>query len=1234
MGLSAWFVFTAIDLFKMGTFIGGATAVGLSFLAVFMLKALFFKSQMSYEGMKEIKQEDEPKLFGFLHKLADEAKAPRPKKVFLSNRVNASVFYDLSFFNLFFPSKKNLEIGLGLINVLNVGELKAVLAHEFGHFAQRSMLIGRYVYIAQKIAGHIVGKRDALDTFLSGLSRIDLRIAWIGWLLSILVWSIRAITDTLFSIVVIAERALSREMEFHADLMAVSLTGSDAIVHGLHRLRAADEGFQIAMNFANQKLHEKKAVTNIYELQSNIITHRRRVLNQEDYGEALRIKTDSPDGHRVFKSHGTRPPEMWATHPDDFLREENAKRHYIGATIDDRSSWELFTNPEETQIAMTKILIDSAKMEDLEPIASPEAISEQNDEYNKIFLNTEYRGAYLSRYLFRGYNNPEEAYTSAELGSNVSANLQNLYPESLGHDLEALRDLEEELELLEALKKDVFSAQEGVITHRGETMKRKKLPEIMEQVKEEVTQARQKIWSHDRKCRAAHLQACSSDWQEYLKSLGTLIHYAEHNEARISHLRNQLNALVAIVLADGKVSSSELDRVLAASNQLYAALHAVHSRSNEVQLSKPVVEKLTEASWKEELGEFGLVSVNADNINEWMKVIDGWVDSTNHHLNNLRIAALEELLTCEAKVKTQYLNKSSESGYAPSSNSVPESYARLLLGDEDDLQHSLTGWDKFITATGIVPTVTRLAVAASLIGGTIFLSGSIGTSDLIVYNGLGTSVILDYGGIDRRIASNDYYKTDWAESDELTISIYDTNHDNLIETFKPEYEGRNNTYVYNVASAASFYKLKIPYSYIPTSRSSTPVDLGNPQWLVAETDYQFTEPPSEISMSSSSGVTYKSLLDAYSTSASQAVTTISETNDQQNLIRTHCKWDESDSRNILDWAALATELPDFEDLMNSRLQRNPEDIVAIRALQDAAEGNEKEKICAEHLQKSKEQPKNVNWYYAKCRCISDEKEQDVAFLKGHEVWPDHPWLAFASAYTLAHQEKWLDALNAMRLARTELPALEENLLIGEERIRRIIGSTEETQELIADENSEYISFMNLIETGSNSLYMEKNPYYAYVLMQKGKLDEAVTYAGPHEEVRDAIIIMAAASNGASEKLKERAFDLLENGSADLNTLWYGIALSLKEKGTYNSDELKTATGDAFDNVQRFISLIRSGDFAKAEKLDVDLGIKVKAQLRTMAILLRPNDVPEDWKSFVEKALFPIEKPYLGPAISS
>ena len=213
--LAGWFVATAWRLIEDAIVSGGGNLAnwlvggGSAFLAIFMLKALFFIQRGDNKDLLELKAADQPRLFEFLYRLADEAGAPRPAHVYLSAKVNAAVFYDLSILNLLIPSRKNLEICLPLVNVLNLSELKAVLAHEFGHFAQRSMAIGSWVYIAQQIASQIIHRRDALDKFLAGISRIDVRIAWIGWLLSLIVWSIRSLMDSLLRVVVLAQRSLS-----------------------------------------------------------------------------------------------------------------------------------------------------------------------------------------------------------------------------------------------------------------------------------------------------------------------------------------------------------------------------------------------------------------------------------------------------------------------------------------------------------------------------------------------------------------------------------------------------------------------------------------------------------------------------------------------------------------------------------------------------------------------------------------------------------------------------------------------------------------------------------------------------------------------------------------------------------------------------------------------------------------------------------------------------------------
>ena len=82
--------------------------IGFAFLSLFMLKSLFFLNKREENPLhKFFTKEEEPVLFDYLYKLADEAGAPRPHKVFLTDRVNASVSYDISLINLLFPSKKS-----------------------------------------------------------------------------------------------------------------------------------------------------------------------------------------------------------------------------------------------------------------------------------------------------------------------------------------------------------------------------------------------------------------------------------------------------------------------------------------------------------------------------------------------------------------------------------------------------------------------------------------------------------------------------------------------------------------------------------------------------------------------------------------------------------------------------------------------------------------------------------------------------------------------------------------------------------------------------------------------------------------------------------------------------------------------------------------------------------------------------------------------------------------------
>src|SRR5262249_35948718 len=125
-------------------------------LALYLVKGLFKGSHQDESLLLEITEADQPELFKFIRQICADTGAPVPHMVYLTPEVNAAVFYQSSFLSLVLPTPKNLLIGLGLVNMLNLSEFKAVLAHEFGHFSQKSMKVGTYVYVANKVMADII----------------------------------------------------------------------------------------------------------------------------------------------------------------------------------------------------------------------------------------------------------------------------------------------------------------------------------------------------------------------------------------------------------------------------------------------------------------------------------------------------------------------------------------------------------------------------------------------------------------------------------------------------------------------------------------------------------------------------------------------------------------------------------------------------------------------------------------------------------------------------------------------------------------------------------------------------------------------------------------------------------------------------------------------------------------------------------------------------------------------
>jgi Zn-dependent protease with chaperone function len=152
----------------------------------------------------------------------------------------------------------------GLVNALNVSELKAVLAHEFGHFSQRSMKVGSWVYQVNKIIHDMLFNNNGYANSLNSLASVHGIFSIFVQLTIQVVKGIQWVLHQMFRVVNKSYLSLSRQMEFHADLVAASLYGSNNIISALRRSEFADNCFATTLDVCNQAWKEKKVVADFY----------------------------------------------------------------------------------------------------------------------------------------------------------------------------------------------------------------------------------------------------------------------------------------------------------------------------------------------------------------------------------------------------------------------------------------------------------------------------------------------------------------------------------------------------------------------------------------------------------------------------------------------------------------------------------------------------------------------------------------------------------------------------------------------------------------------------------------------------------------------------------------------------------------------------------------------------------------------------------------------------------
>jgi heat shock protein HtpX len=177
---------------------------------VVILLGIIPRREKFIEPGARLTEERHPKLFSELKSIARAVGQALPGEVFLVPDLNAWVMQHGG--RLGWGGRGVMGLGLPLLNLATVSELRAILAHEFGHFHGGDTSLGPIIYqtrsaIARTIAG-LARNRSILQIPFSLYGRMYLRIT----------------------------HGISRQQEYAADELAARVAGSRPLAEGLEKI--------------------------------------------------------------------------------------------------------------------------------------------------------------------------------------------------------------------------------------------------------------------------------------------------------------------------------------------------------------------------------------------------------------------------------------------------------------------------------------------------------------------------------------------------------------------------------------------------------------------------------------------------------------------------------------------------------------------------------------------------------------------------------------------------------------------------------------------------------------------------------------------------------------------------------------------------------------------------------------------------------------------------------------
>ena len=277
-----------------------AVILGTTFAAVFGLALFIFlwwlvQPSPGTVGRHTVSRDDSPALFQMVNGLCADASAPRIHRIVLDNELNAAAYQTGGFLSLV-GSRRTLILGVPLLRMLSADEVKAVIAHELGHFSRNHGRLGHWIYRVRAKWDrylHVQGN----DNFVDG--------------------GLKAIASRFVPYFVAQSSSWSRQCEFEADAVAARISSARHFADSLARLEFVSFllARKLPARLSGLRMESPQAPGNFWGLAADLVRTSDGTLQQalaESARRLRRIQDTHPPMHERVAALGLQvePPPL------------------------------------------------------------------------------------------------------------------------------------------------------------------------------------------------------------------------------------------------------------------------------------------------------------------------------------------------------------------------------------------------------------------------------------------------------------------------------------------------------------------------------------------------------------------------------------------------------------------------------------------------------------------------------------------------------------------------------------------------------------------------------------------------------------------------------------------------------------------------------------------------------------------------------------------------------------